>query len=270
MNILDVLKLECCEPDLHSKDKDEALKKIAELMKRSSVFNGLDSDKIYTSLKEREDMGSTGFGRGIAIPHCQMDEIDKFVIGIAICKKGVSYDAIDKKKVKIFIIIIGPTTNRNGHLSLLAKVSHTLKEPDVPELLQKANTKITLYEEFLRNTDSEGLKVSKKKREKLMIVIVKDEEIMQDVTEVFIEYGVQESTIIETQQMENLLSKVPLFLGFFNFTGGKSPYSKIILLKISKEYINPIIKGLEDIFGDLDSFSGLSVMVLDLFFAKGF
>ncbi len=270
MNILDVLKLECCEPDFKSKDKDEALKKIAELMKRSRVFNGLDSEKIYTALKKREEMGSTGFGKGIAIPHCQMEEIDKFVIGIAICKKGVFFDAVDKKKVKIFIIIIGPTTNRNNHLTLLAKVSHTLKELDVPELLLRADTKITLYEEFLRNSDSEGLKVSKKKREKLMILIVKDEEIMQDVTEVFIEYGIQESTIIETQQMENLLSKVPLFLGFFNFTGGRSPFSKVILIKISKEFINPVIKGLEDIFGDLDSFSGLSVMVLDLFFAKGF
>ena len=67
MNILDVLKLECCEPDFIAKDKDETLKKIAELMKRSSVFNGLDSEKIYTSLKKREEMGSTGFGRGIAI-----------------------------------------------------------------------------------------------------------------------------------------------------------------------------------------------------------
>ncbi|MCK4696576.1 MAG: hypothetical protein KAT74_12475, partial [Candidatus Cloacimonetes bacterium] len=98
---------------------------------------------------------------------------------------------------------------------------------------------------------------------------VKDEEIIQDITEVFIEFGIQESTIIETQQMENLLSKVPLFMGFFNFTGGKSPYSKIIMLRINKEYINAVIKSIEDIFGDLDTYTGLSIFVLDLFFHKG-
>ena len=103
-----------------------------------------------------------------------------------------------------------------------------------------------------------------------MIMIVKDENIIQDITEVFIEYGVIESTIIDTQQMENLLSNVPLFMGFFNFTGDKNPTSKIILVKISKDHINAIIKGLEDIFGDLDSFSDLGLMVLDLFYSKGF
>ena len=58
-------------------------------------------------------------------------------------------------------------------------------------------------------------------------------------------------------------------MGFFNFTREKSPFSKIILVKISKDHINAIIKGFEDIFGDLESYSGLGVMVLDLFFSKG-
>jgi hypothetical protein len=102
-----------------------------------------------------------------------------------------------------------------------------------------------------------------------MLLIVKNEEIMQDITEIFIEFGVEESTIIETQQMENLLSKVPLFMGFFNFTGDKNPYSKIILLKINKDYINAIVKTLEDLFGDLENYSDLGILVLDLFYSKG-
>ena len=92
---------------------------------------------------------------------------------------------------------------------------------------------------------------------------------MQDITEVFVEYGIQNSIILETQNMENLLSTTPLFMGFFNFTSEKNPFSKIILVKLTKDHINALIKGLEDAFGNLDTFSALSIITLDVFFSKG-
>ncbi|HHE39357.1 MAG TPA: PTS sugar transporter subunit IIA, partial [Candidatus Cloacimonetes bacterium] len=266
----EVVKLECCDINFQAKNKEEALKKISELLVKTSDLKDIGEEKIYQALKEREDQGSTGFGKGIAIPHCQLEETEKFVISIAINKKGTEFECLDKKKAKIFITIVGPKTNRSGHLQLLAKVSRILKEPGVLEHLLKATSKIGLYEDFIRNAVDEVTEISKKEKDKLMLMIVKDDEIMQDISELFIEYGIQDATILESQKMENLLSNVPLFLGFFDFTGGKSPYSKIILLKINKEYIHAIVKGLEDIFGDLDNYTDLSIMVLDIFYAKGF
>ena len=270
MNISDVVKLECCDINFQAKTKEEALLKISELLVKISDLKDIGKEKIFQALKEREDQGSTGFGKGIAIPHCQLQEVEKFVVSIAISKKGTEFECLDKKKAKIFITIVGPTTNRRGHLQLLAKVSRILKEPGVMEQLLKATSKIGLYEDFIRNAVDEVTEISKKEKDKLMLMIVKDDEIMQDISELFIEYGIQDATIMESQKMENLLSNVPLFLGFFDFTGGKSPYSKIILLKINKEYIHAIVKSLEDIFGDLDNYTGLSIMVLDMFYAKGF
>jgi PTS system nitrogen regulatory IIA component len=269
MNISEVVKLECCEIDFKATSKENALHKLAELMKCSREFRNIKEEHIFAALNEREKMGSTGFSKGIAIPHCQLEGLNKFIIAIAVSKKGINFDSIDKKKSRIFVTIIGPVGKRSEHLKLLATVSHILKEPGVIENILGTTTKIGLYEEFLRNANSEDTTISRKGHDKLMILIVKDEQIMQDVTEVFIEYGIQESTIIDTQQMENLLSKVPLFMGFFNFTSEKNPFSKIIFVKISKDHINAIIKGFEDIFGDLESYSGLGVMVLDLFFSKG-
>jgi len=268
MNISKIVKLECCEVNFKAKNKEEALLNITNLLRKSIILNEIDSQRILSALKEREEQGSTGFNNGIAIPHCQLEGIDNFVISIAICKKGIDFDSLDGKKSKIFITIIGPTEKKTEHLKLLAKVSHTLKESGVIELLLKSTTKIGLYEEFLRNATVDEISVSKKTKDKLMIIIVKDESIMQDISELFLEYGIEEATIIETQQMENLFAKVPLFLGFFNFTGGKSPFSKIIILKTNKEYINAIIKAMEEIFGDLDNYTGLDIMVLNLFFSK--
>jgi nitrogen PTS system EIIA component len=270
MSLSEIIKLECCEVDFVATDKDQAMHKLAALLRRSRELRDFTEDKIYNSLKEREDMGSTGFSHGIAIPHCQLEGLEKFVISIAVSKKGINFDSLDKKKSKIFITIVGPKTQRNEHLKLLAATSHILKEPGVVDNLIQTTTKINLYEEFLRNAANGVEKISRKGQDKLMILIVKDENIMQDITEVFIEYGIQESTIINSQQMENLLSNVPLFMGFFNFTGDKAPTSKLIFVKISKDHINAIIKGLEDIFGDLDSYSDLGIMVLDLFYSKGF
>ncbi|MDO9578119.1 MAG: PTS sugar transporter subunit IIA [Candidatus Cloacimonadales bacterium] len=270
MNLSEIIKLECCDVDFQAEDKDQALHKLATLLRRSSELRDMSEEIIYGALKARENMGSTGFDRGIAIPHCQLEGLENFIISIAVSKKGIHFDSLDKKKTRIFVTIIGPKGNSSEHLKLLASTSHILKEPGVVENLIQTNTKISLYEEFLRNADNGVGKITHKGQDKLMILIVKDENILQDITEVFVEYGVQESTIIDTQQMENLLSNVPLFMGFFNFTGDKNPTSKIIMVKITKEHINAIIKGLEDIFGDLDSFSDLGIMVLDLFFSKGF
>jgi len=269
MELSDAVRLECCDNDFKARNKDDALLKIAELFGKVDIFKEIDHKIIYEALKKREEMGSTGFGNGIAIPHCQLSEIDDFVVSVLVSRKGISFDALDKKKVKIFVTIVGPTTSRSGHLKLLAQISKILKDTRVHERLIKSGSKINLYEEFLRHASPEIATTRKKEEEKLMLLVVKDDSIMEDITEIFIEYGIEESVIFETQQMANLLSKVPLFMGFFNFTGDKNPYSKVVLLKIDKNYVDAIIKGLEDTFGDLDNFSSLSIMVLDLYFTKG-
>jgi len=270
MNLAEVIKLEACAIDFDVKDKDEALHHIAALFARVHGIAEIKEEVIYQGLKQREDIGSTGFAHGIAMPHCQIEGLNKFYISLAICRKGVNYDSIDRKKTRIFVSIVGPKGQRNEHLQLLAACSHILKQPGVTNELLQASSRINLYEAFLSNADNGSGKISYKGKDKLLLLIVQDEGILQDITEVFIEYGIQQSIIMDGNQMENLISRVPLFMGFFNFTGDKNPSTKIVMAKIVKDHINAVITGLEDIFGDLDSFSGLKLLVLDVFFAKGF
>jgi hypothetical protein len=92
---------------------------------------------------------------------------------------------------------------------------------------------------------------------------------MDEIGEIFMEYGIEDATIIETNSMKSVLSNVPLFLGFFNFTGDRENNNKLLLLKIQRDYIHALVSGLEDAFGNLDDFSGLSLVVLDIYFSKG-
>ncbi len=269
MGIETVLKLECCEPNFKAKNKDEALHNISKLLKRYTPISKISDDEIYKALKKREDASSTGFENGIAIPHSQIEGLSEFVIGLFINKNGIDFYAIDKRKTKIFVVIIGPSGAKGEHLKLLAQTSRILKEPNAIANLLNQSTKIGLYEEFLRNANPNIPKKSKKGKNKLMILTVRDLDILQDISEIFIEYGVEEATSINSEEMENVLAKTPLFFGFFNFTGSQDGGSKTIFIKINEDHIQPLINEFEEIFGDLNSYSGLSVMVLNIDYEIG-
>ena len=268
MDLIQAVKLECCEADSRARNKEEILLELARLTTRAEVMEKIDPQEIYEALKEREEKGSTGFGGGVAIPHCALEGATDFVVAIAIHKRGIDFEAMDKKRVRIFVSIVGPTEDRTSHLQLLAQISRILKEPNVKETIAKAATKINLYEEFLSNARLEEPEL-KKGKAKLMLMVVRDPDIMDDLAGIFVEYGIQEVTILDAQRMENILSTVPLFLGFFDFTSDRSHFNKVIMAKIDETRIGAVVKAIEDIVGDLDYYSGLSIQVIELYFSKG-
>ncbi|MEA1987096.1 MAG: PTS sugar transporter subunit IIA [Candidatus Marinimicrobia bacterium] len=266
MAIDTVLKIECCETNLKAKNKEEALIKISESMAKYLKF---PNEKIFDALQKREKQSSTGFDNGIAIPHSQIDGLEQFVIGLFVSKHGIEFDSIDKKRTKILIVILGPKEQRSEHLKLLAQTSRILKEPNAIENIKNQSTKIGLYEEFLRNANPNIPQKTQKGKNKLMILTVRDLDILQDISEVFIEYEIVEATSINSEEMENVLSKTPLFFGFFDFTNSQESGSKMIFIKINENIIDPLINEFENIFGNLNSYSGLSVMTIDIEYEKG-
>ena len=269
MNLSEIIKLESCQVDLAAKHKEEALRNISALLMRSITEANIDEEVLYQGFLQREELGSTGFSNGIAMPHCQIEGIENFYISLAVCPKGVNFDSIDHKKSRFFVSIVGPGGKRNKHLQILAACSRILREPGVLNKLLEAKSRINLYEEFLTHSDHEP-QSSLAGKDKLLLLFVLDEDAMDGVTEVFVEYGIQESVILEASSMASLVSKVPLYMGLFNFTSDKSFSAKIVLAKIMTDHINAITKGLEDIFGDLDHYAGLNLVVIDLLYAKGF
>jgi len=268
MQLADVIRLECCTNEFQAKNKKEALLELVKLVKRNQILKATPDADILAALEKRESQGSTGFGKGIAIPHCQISGLENFVVGIAISRKGIEFEAIDHKKVKIFVIIVGPQESRSGHLQLLAMVSRILKEPGIEESLYAQESKIGLLDAFMRNSPDTP-SVGSHGKDKLMLMLVRDPDLMDEIGEIFMEYGIEDATIIETNSMKSVLSNVPLFLGFFNFTGDRENNNKLLLLKIHRDYIHALVSGLEDAFGNLDDFSGLSLVVLDIYFSKG-
>src|SRR3989338_6276308 len=126
--------------------KDEILKELIALLNV-----GEKADVLYKMLKRRENLGSTGIGRGIAIPHCRSLVVAKLRVAFGRKPEGIDFRAIDDEPVYYFFLIVAPPLEvSNQYLPVLGKIAQFAKEPDVPgrlEGLQEPGEFIQLLEE---------------------------------------------------------------------------------------------------------------------------
>jgi mannitol/fructose-specific phosphotransferase system IIA component (Ntr-type) len=123
----DAVKLE-----LEGTSKDEILKEMISLLKLDEKSEGM----LFKMLKRRENLGSTGIGRSIAIPHCRSLVVNKLRVAFGRKSEGVDFKAIDEKPVKFFFLIVAPPLEvSNQYLPVLGKIAQFSKEPDVPDRL---------------------------------------------------------------------------------------------------------------------------------------
>jgi PTS system nitrogen regulatory IIA component len=119
-------------------EKEEMLKELVEVL--ANVRNIGDPKAIVKALVERESLGSTGIGQGIAIPHGKTDNIDQLVAVMGISKKGVNFDALDGELVYIFFLLVAPKDTAGPHLKALAQISRLLRDSYFCELLRRCKT----------------------------------------------------------------------------------------------------------------------------------
>jgi PTS system nitrogen regulatory IIA component len=111
---------------LEARSKSECLRTLVDCISRSV---GLESpDDIYHAIWEREKLLSTGIGFGLAIPHAKLKQIKDFVVGLGIHKTGVDFDSLDEKPVHILVMILGPESQQEDYLKVLARVTAFLKD----------------------------------------------------------------------------------------------------------------------------------------------
>lgn len=135
------------ELELQGETKDQILKELIALLQLDEKSEGI----LFKMLKRRENLGSTGIGRGIAIPHCRSLVVNRLRIAFGRKPGGIDYNAIDDEPVEHFFLIVAPPLEvSNQYLPVLGKIAQFSKEPDVPERLDKLESRedfLTLLEE---------------------------------------------------------------------------------------------------------------------------
>ena len=269
MDIYSILDKQSCSVELRARTKDDVLRELAYLAVQSERAAGSTAETIYRVLADRESQGSTGFGNEIAIPHARVEGMDEFLLFVAVSPRGVDFDALDKKRVKLFFVILGPPSGVTEHLKILAFVSRSLGHTNVKGELLRSVTVTALYEAFLRNADVAPGEVTEQRKMQLLLLNLYEEEFLYAVLEIFIEEGVEGATILDGAGMAQYISNVPLFANFIGFMRENKYKSKTILALIPEEHVHDLIQRIEEATGDLDKKQGAMVMVLDVPYFKG-
>ncbi len=136
--------------DLQATHKDAVLAELVGLL----GVDGRAAETLLRVLQRRESLGSTGFGRGIAIPHCRSLVVNRLRVAYGHSRRGVEFHAMDGKPVHhIFLIVAPPLEISNQYLPTLGRIAQFAKEPDVPERLAA----LTRPEEFFRLLEEKGV-----------------------------------------------------------------------------------------------------------------
>jgi fructose-specific phosphotransferase system IIA component len=148
MKLIDVLKPEYIIVPLKSSKKEEVIRELIGVLDGHGIFN--DPESIFQAVVEREKIQTTGVGREVAIPHCKKQECKKFAIALGLSSKGIDFNSIDKKPVKIIFLLVGPEENPGMHIRLLSRISRLISKEKLREkLLQvsEPNSAYTLLKE---------------------------------------------------------------------------------------------------------------------------
>ena len=118
---------------------------LQELARRAAPMTGIPDKRIYDALVERERLGTTGIGTGIAIPHCRLPELTRLYGMFARLERPVPFEAIDDQPVDLVFLLLAPTEAGAEHLKALARVSRLLRDRAMCEKLRGANSADALY-----------------------------------------------------------------------------------------------------------------------------
>lgn len=128
MKIMDFLVKKAILTDLKFTKKEDVIKEIVDLLIATGELDKSHRNKIIDGLMERESLGSTAIGQGIAIPHAKSDCVNKLVGALAISKRGVDFDSLDGEPVYIFFLLLAPYDSAGPHLKALARISRLFKD----------------------------------------------------------------------------------------------------------------------------------------------
>jgi nitrogen PTS system EIIA component len=118
---------------------------LQELARRAGAMTGIADRRIYDALAERERLGTTGIGNGVAIPHCRLAELTRLYGLFARLERPIPFDAIDDEPVDLLFVLLAPADAGAEHLKALARVSRLLRDRATCEKLRGANSSDALY-----------------------------------------------------------------------------------------------------------------------------
>jgi PTS system nitrogen regulatory IIA component len=151
MRLSDILSQNHVIPDLKAKDKKGVLAELVDVIVSSDPT--LDKTSLVKVLLERERLGSTGIGDGVAIPHGKFQGLKRPIISFGRSRKGLDFDAMDGEPVFLFFLLVAPEDSASIHLKALARIAKIIKSRSFRSVLMQAPTGEEIYQTIIQNDE---------------------------------------------------------------------------------------------------------------------
>jgi len=156
MNISELLDVKAVSVEICAKDKKEAIAEMAELLVASGSIKKAEKADIVKKLQERENLGSTGIGKGVAIPHAKCPKVKKMSAAFGISKEGVDFRSLDGEPTYIFFLLVAPGETPGPHLKALARISRLLDDKFVRDRLKTAGSSQDIMKTIIEEEQKKG------------------------------------------------------------------------------------------------------------------
>jgi mannitol/fructose-specific phosphotransferase system IIA component (Ntr-type) len=152
MRMSDFVVREAISPELTANTKEGVIREMVENLRQAGYFKTSEPEDIVKAILKRELLGSTGIGRGVAIPHAKHASVERLIGAVGVSKAGVGFESLDGEPVHVFVMLISPNDRPGDHLRALENVSRCLRDDSFVRTLRHATTSDIIWEQL---TDQE-------------------------------------------------------------------------------------------------------------------
>ena len=146
MKLSDFVVREAIVVDLQATGKEEAIREIVRSLHEAGKLAEADLDSVSRAILSREELGSTGIGQGVAVPHTRHPTVQKLIGTVALSRKGVDFAALDGEPVDTLFLLVSPPNQPGDHLRALENISRHLKDDRFVSFLRQAKTREQVVE----------------------------------------------------------------------------------------------------------------------------
>ena len=155
MRMSDFVVRDAILPNLSAANKEGVIREMVEALRGAGQFRGAEPEDVIRAILKRELLGSTGIGRGVAIPHTKHNSVERLVGTVALSRTGVTFDSLDGEPVHVFVLLISPQDRPGDHLRALENVSRCLRDDGFVKALRQCTTREEIWA-LLEKADQPG------------------------------------------------------------------------------------------------------------------
>jgi fructose-specific phosphotransferase system IIA component len=153
MKFADFVSREAIRAEITADDKEGVIREMIQALCGAGRVKDSDFESIVKAIMKREELGSTGIGRGVAVPHTKHPSVDRLVGTVAVSKEGVDFNSLDGEKVQLFFLLISPPDRPGDHLRALENISRQLRDDTFCKFLKQARSSEDI-EQLLTEADN--------------------------------------------------------------------------------------------------------------------